>query len=76
MDAFCACSCFLELNWNRSEKCPPVHIYCADTWDDNFVLPVDELYDLFLGSMYYKIFKVDAPAFSQKARELISVYGN
>ena len=30
MDAFCACSCFPELNWDWIEKCPPVHIYCID----------------------------------------------
>ena len=76
MDAFCACSCFLELNWNWSEKCPLVHIYCADIWDDNFIPRVYELCDLFLTSMYYKVFKADALAFSQKARELISVYGD
>ena len=45
-------------------------------WDNNFIPHVYELCDLFLRSMYYKIFKADAHAFSQKARELISVYGN
>ena len=43
-------------------------------WDDNFIPRVYELCDMFLGSMYYKIFKANAPAFSQKERELISVY--
>ena len=76
MDAFCACSCFSELNWDWKEKCPPVHIYCADMWDDNFIPRVYELCDLFLGSMYCKIFKVYAPAFSEKARELIYEYGD
>ena len=76
MDAFYACSCFPPLNWNWSEKCPPVHIYCADMWDNNFITPVYELCDLFLESMYLKLFKADSPAFSQSARELISVYGD
>ena len=68
MDAFSACSCTPELNWNWSKKCPPIHIYCADMWDGNFIPRVYELGDLFLGSMYYKIFKADALAFSEKAR--------
>ena len=76
MDAFCACSCFLEPNWDWKEKCPPVHIYCMNMWDENLIPRVYELCDLFLGSMYCKNFKVDAPAFSQKARELISKYGD
>ena len=44
-------------------------------WEDNFILWVYELCDLFLGSMYFKIFKVDAPRFSIGARELIFMYG-
>ena len=76
VDAFCACPCIPEINWNWSEKFPPVHIYCADMWDDNFIPHVYELYDMFLKSMYCKNFKVDAPAFSEKSRELIYVYGD
>ena len=45
-------------------------------WDVNFIPRVYELCDLFLGSMYSKIIKVDALAFSEKARELIFVYGD
>ena len=76
MDAFCASTSFPALNWNWSDKSPPVHIYCVDMWDDNFIPQGYELCDLFLGSMYFTIFKVDAPAFSQIARELILVYGD
>ena len=45
-------------------------------WDGNFIPHVYELCDLFLGSMYYNIFKVDAPAFSKSAREMISAFGD
>ena len=45
-------------------------------WDDNFIHRVYELCDLFLESMYYNIFKVDALAFSKSARELISMFGD
>ena len=76
MDALCVCSCFLELNWDWKEKCPLVHIYYADMWDNNFIPRIYELRDLFLGSMYYKIFKADAPAFYKSARELISMLGD
>ena len=76
MDAFYASSSFPALNWCWSDKSPHVHIYCFDMWDDNFIARVYELCDLFLGSMYFKIFKDDAHAFSQGPRELISVYGD
>ena len=76
MDAFCASTSFLALNWNWTHKYPPVHIYCADMWDYNFVPRVYVLYDLFLGSMYFKIFKADTPPFSKSARELISMFGD
>ena len=73
MDAFCACSSFPERNWDWKEKCLPIHIYCADMWDDNFIFRVYELCDLFLGSMYCKFFKVDAPAFSEKLGNLFLI---
>ena len=76
MDAFCASISFPTLNWNWTEKSPPVHIYCADMWDENFIPRVYELCDLILKSMYYNIFKDDAPAFSDSAREMISRFGN
>ena len=76
MDIFCALTAFPTLNWNWMEKSPPVHIYCVDMWDDNFIPWVYELRNLFLGSMYYNIFKYDAPAFSKSAREMISMLGD
>ena len=76
MDALCVCTSFPALNWNWSEKSPPVDIYCVDMWDNNFIPRVYELGDLSLESMYFKIFKANALAFSQNARELISVYGD
>ena len=76
MDAFCASTAFPNLNWKWKEKSPPVHIYCADMWDKNSIPLVYELCDLFLESMYFNIFKFDAPAFSKSARELISMFGD
>ena len=76
MDAFYGSNSFSALNWNWRDKYPPVHIYCADMSDKNFIPRVYELYDLFLGSMYCNTFKVDAPAFFEKARELIYEYSD
>ena len=76
MDAFCASTAFSTLNWNWTEKSPMVHIYCVDMWDANFIPRVYELCDLFLGSMYYTIFKAHALAFSNSAREMISAFGD
>ena len=64
MDFFCATSSFLDLGWNWQKDCPPVHIYCYDMWEDNFVPHIYEICDLFLGSMYHKIFKANVVAFS------------
>ena len=75
MDSLCDSSSFPTLNQYWDNKYPPVHVYFSDMWEDNFILWVYELCDLFLGSMYFKIFKVDAPTFSIGARELIFMYG-
>ena len=75
MDAFYTSSSFPTLNWYGSYKSPLNHIYCSYMSDDYFIAQIYDLCDLFLGSMYFKIFKFDAPTFSQGSRELISVYG-
>ena len=68
MDAFRASTAFPALNWNLTNQYPLVHIYCVDMWDNNFIPHIYELCDLFLGSMYYNIFKADAPAFCDSSR--------
>ena len=45
-------------------------------WEDNFVPHIYDICDLFLGSMYHKIFKADASTFSVTARDLISLHGD
>ena len=76
MDAFCASTFLQALNWNWTDQSPPIHIYCTDMWEENFIPRIYELCDLFLGSMYYNIFKFDAPAFSKISREMISMFGD
>ena len=76
MDAFYASTSFPALNWNWTDQSSPAHIYCTNMWDDNFIPHIYELCDLFLRSMYYNIFKADAPTFSKSARELISMFGD
>ena len=76
MDAFYAYSPFLTLNWFQKEESLPVNIYLSNIWEDKFIPRVYELCDLFIGSMYFNFFKVDAPTFSKGARELISLYGD
>ena len=71
MDAFCVYSPFLTLNWFQKEEFLPINIYLSNIWEDKFIPQVYELCDLFIGSMYFKFFKVDAPALSKGARELI-----
>ena len=51
MDVFCATSAFpaLRLNWQKNSL--PIHIYCSDMWEDNFVPQLYDICDLFLGTM-------------------------
>ena len=76
MDVFCTTSKFPNLGWNWQKNCPPIHIYYSNLWEDNFFCRIYEICDLFLGSMYHMIFKDDALAFSEKARDLIVEYGD
>ena len=73
MDVFCATSAFPTLGWNWSKNSLPIHIYCSDMWEDNFIPRVYDICDLVLGSMYHKIFKADAPTFSNRATTLIAL---
>ena len=45
-------------------------------WEGNFVRRIYDICDLFLGSMYHKIFKANAPTFSAKYRALITLHGD
>ena len=66
----------LELELGQESTPRPVHIYCYGMWEDNFIPRLYEIWDLFLGSMYHKTSKADAPTFSERARELISLHGD
>ena len=76
MDVFYAFLVFPTLGWNWKKDSPPVHIYCSDMWEDNFVPWVYEICNLFLRFMYHRIFKADAPTFSQRAKALITLHGD
>ena len=76
MDAFCATFVFPAMGWNWTKTSPPVHIYCSDTREDNFLPKVYEICDLSSGLMYHQIFKADALAFSKRAKALISLHGD
>ena len=76
MDIFCVTYSFLTISWNQTRNYPRVNIYCSDMWEDNFVPRIYDIYDLFLGSLYHKIFKADAPVFLVRARALISLHGD
>ena len=64
------------MGWNWQKNSPPIHIYCSNMWKDNFLPCIYDICDLFLGSMYHKIFKVDAPTFSERATALITLHGD
>ena len=76
MDVFCMTYAFPSLGWNWKMDSPPVHFYCSDMWEDNFVPRVYDICNLFLGSMYHKSFKADALIFSERARALVALHGD
>ena len=76
MDIFYATSSFSTMGWNWTKTSPPVHIYCSDMWEDNFIPQIYENCDHFIGSMYLNIFKGDTTTFSERDRALISIMGD
>ena len=71
MDVFYTTFHFLSMGWNWTKVGPPVHIYCSTLWEENFIPLVYSIRDHFLGYIYQKIFKEDAPTFSFKAKAFI-----
>ena len=76
MDVFCATSSFPTMGWDWTKTSPLVHMYSSTLWEDNFIPHIYEICDQFIGSMYEKKFKGDAPTFSERAKALISLMGD
>ena len=76
IDVFCTEFQYPHLGWNWTLPAPPVPIYYLKLWDNNYM---DLFYDIcehFMGTIYFKIFKVEAPSFSVESTALIATMGD
>ena len=76
IDVFCIEFQYPHLGWNWTLQTPPVPIYYSTLWDNNYMPSFYDICEYFMGTIYFKIFKVQDPSFSPKARALISTMGN
>ena len=75
-DIMCSSFTFplLKLHW--SFKTPPLHIYCATLWEDNYKPHIHDICENFLCLAYLIIFKVNAPILLEDAIHLFSTMGD
>ena len=64
------------MEWSWVLPAPPVHIYHSELWDTNYVTRFYDIYESFLGQVYFLIFNKEAPAFSPEAKNLIATMGD
>ena len=76
MDGLFSSFPFLAMGWDWTKVGPPVHIYYSTLWEDNFIPLIYNIWDHFVGVVYHKGFKQDAPTFSAQAKALISTMGD
>ena len=55
---------------------PSMPIYYSELWDTNYAPRFYDIYQYFLGTIYFLIFKKEAPAFSPKAIGLFGTMGD
>ena len=63
------------MGWNWVLPAPPVHIYHSELWDTNYVTRFYDIYESFLGRVYFLIFNKETPTFSPEAKTLIDTMG-
>ena len=65
-----------NLGWNWTLLAPHVSIYYSTLWDTNYTTMLYGICEHFLGSIYPKIFREEAPTFSEESRNLITMMGD
>ena len=55
---------------------PSMPIYYSELWDTNYAPRFYDICQHFLGTIYFSIFKKEAPAFSPEATALIATMGD
>ena len=73
---YCALSSNIPI-WDGSRVFrPPMPIYYSELWDTNYAAKFYDICEHFLSSIYFSIFKKEAPAFSAEATILIATMGD
>ena len=75
-DILCAEFEYPNLEWKWSFSAPLVPIYYSELWDTNYAPRFYDICQHFLGTIYFSIFKKEAPAFSPEATGLIGTMGD
>ena len=75
-DILCAELEYPNLGWKWSFPSPPVPIYYSELWDTNYAPRFYNICEHFLGTIYFSIFKKEAPAFSPESTALIGSMGD
>ena len=75
-DILCAEFEYPNLGWKCSFSAPPLPIYYSELWDTNYAPRFYDICQYFLGTIYFLIFKKEAPAFSPEATGLIGTMGD
>ena len=73
---FCTEFQYPNLGWNWTLIAPPVPIYYSELWDTNYAARFYDICEHFLSSIYFSIFKKEAPAFSAEARNFFATMGD
>ena len=75
-DILCTQFEYPNLGWKWSFSAPPVSIYYSELWDTNYAPRFYDICQYLLGTIYFLIFKKEAPAFSPEATGLIGIMGD
>ena len=76
IDVFCTEFQYPNLGWNWTLPAPPMPIYHSELWDTNYAPKFYDICEHFLGSIYFSIFKKEAPTFLVEATNLFDTMGD
>ena len=76
IEAFCTKFQYPNLGWNYTLPVPLLPIYYSSLWDTKYATMFYDICEHFLGSIYFTIFKGEAPSFSKEYKTFIAKMGD
>ena len=76
VDIFYAEFRYPNMGWIWVLLAPPMNIYHSELWDSNYVARFYDICEIFLGQVYFLIFKKESLAFSSEEKALIATIGD